>query len=99
MRTIDADALDKRIREWSNETEREKDGTSLSTVLDILEIIGDAPTAERTTRIVRKYSRPNVYADLWMHCEACGGRMLDNWRYYFCPKCGARVTEQEGYEY
>lgn len=55
-------------------------------------------STERTTRMLRKYSRPGVYADLWLHCEACGGMVNDDWRYKFCPECGARVIAQEGYE-
>ena len=66
------------------------------------ELIDAQPTLsaaqERTTRMLRKYSRPNVFADLWLHCEACGGVVNDNWRYKYCPECGASVKEQEGYE-
>ena len=58
----------------------------------------EAKEDERTTRLVREYSRPNVYADLWLHCEACGAKVYDKGRYYYCPICGAKVKEQEGYE-
>ena len=90
MRPIDADIL-----RYETETCRE-------TTDAFQQLIDAQPTieipAERTTRLMRKYSRPNVYADLWMHCEACGGRVDDHWRYKYCPECGARVKEKEGYE-
>ena len=43
------------------------------------------------TRLVRHYSRPNVYADLWLHCEKCGGVVDDRYRPKFCPECGRKV--------
>ena len=90
MRPIDADIL-----RYETETCRE-------TTDAFQQLIDAQPTieipVERTTRLMRKYSRPNVYADLWMHCEACGGRVDDHWRYKYCPECGARVKEKEGYE-
>ena len=43
------------------------------------------------TRLVRHYSRPNVYADLWLHCEKCGGRVDDRYKPKFCPECGRAV--------
>jgi hypothetical protein len=43
------------------------------------------------TRLVRHYSRPNVYADLWLHCEKCGGRVDDRYKPKFCPGCGRKV--------
>ena len=43
------------------------------------------------TRLVRHYSRPNVYADLWLHCEKCGGVVDDIYRPKFCPECGRKV--------
>lgn len=43
------------------------------------------------TRLVRHYSRPNVYADLWLHCEKCGGRVDDRYKPKFCPECGKKV--------
>jgi len=44
------------------------------------------------TRLVRHYSRPNVYADLWLHCEKCGGRVDDRYKPKFCPECGRKVN-------
>ena len=89
-RPIDANAL------------REAAETCRETTEAFQELIDAQPTLgaaqERTTRMLRKYSRPNVFADLWLHCEACGGVVNDNWRYKYCPECGARVKEQEGYE-
>ena len=43
----------------------------------IMEYIDDALTlireqAPEETRFVRRYSRPGVFADLWLHCEECG---------------------------
>jgi rubrerythrin len=43
------------------------------------------------TRLVRHYSRPNVYADLWLHCEKCGGKVDDRYRPKHCPECGRTV--------
>ena len=43
------------------------------------------------TRLVRHYSRPNVYADLWLHCEKCDGRVDDRYKPKFCPECGRPV--------
>lgn len=43
------------------------------------------------TRLVRHFSRPNVYADLWLHCEKCNGRVDDRYRPKFCPECGRKV--------
>ena len=43
------------------------------------------------TRLVRHYSRPNVYADLWLHCEKCGGKVDDRYKPKFCPECGRAV--------
>ena len=41
----------------------------------------------------RHYSRPNVYADLFWHCSACGYKSADNWanKYSYCPGCGAEM--------
>ena len=90
MRPIDADVL------------REAAETCIETTDAFQALIDAQPTLgaaqERTTRMLRKYSRPNVFADLWLHCEACGGAVNDNWRYKYCPECVARVKEQEGYE-
>lgn len=44
------------------------------------------------TTLVRHYSRPNVYADLWLHCEKCGGRVDDRYKPKFCPECGRKVN-------
>ncbi len=43
------------------------------------------------TRLVRHYSRPNVYADLWLHCEKCGGRVDNRYKPKFCTECGRKV--------
>jgi len=89
MRPIDADVL------------REAAETCIETTDAFQALIDRQPTlraAEGTTRLMRKYSRPNVYADLWLHCEACSGRVDKNRRYNFCPDCGAMVIEQEGCE-
>jgi len=45
------------------------------------------------TRLVRHYSRPGVYADLWLHCEKCGGKIGDGpYRPRYCPECGRKVN-------
>ena len=45
------------------------------------------------TRLVRHYSRPGVYADLWLHCEKCGGKIGDGpYRPKYCPECGRKVN-------
>ncbi len=85
MRRIDADAL------------RHAAETCRETTDAFIELIDAQPTvAEPETRLVRHYSRPNVFADLWLHCEACGGKVDDRWHYKYCPECGAKVKEQEG---
>lgn len=45
----------------------------------------------------RHFYRPNVYADLYWHCSACGGKQADSWadKYKFCPDCGARMDGRE----
>ena len=43
------------------------------------------------TRLVHRYSRPGVYADLWLYCEVCGGKVDDNTHPKFCPECGRKV--------
>ena len=48
-----------------------------------------------TTRLLREYSRPGVYANLWLHCEACKGKLNDNWKYNYCPDCGRKVVYQD----
>lgn len=58
---------------------------------DALELLKEQEPQE--TRLVHHYSRPGVYADLWLHCEKCGGRS-DNSHYYkpkYCPECGRKV--------
>lgn len=47
------------------------------------------------TRLVRHFSRPGVYADLWLHCEKCGGLVDDRYRYKHCPNCGRAVKWDE----
>lgn len=88
MRAIDADRL------------REAAETVIETTEAFQDLIDQQPTlklpGDNTTRLMRRYSRPGVYADLWLHCEAGGCRVNDNWRYNYCPECGARVEEQEG---
>lgn len=53
-----------------------------------------APQLE-TTRLLRKYSRPGVYADLWLHCEKCEGKVDDRHKYKYCPECGLKVAHQD----
>ena len=38
-----------------------------------------------------RYSRPNVYADLFWHCSACGFKSMVSGAntYSYCPNCGA----------
>lgn len=51
----------------------------------------------RTTRLLHKYSRPKVYADLWLHCEKCNGLVGNEYkrRYKYCPECGLKVVHQD----
>ena len=50
----------------------------------------------KETVFIRHYSRPKVFADLWLHCEKCGGRIDDHIRdYKFCPYCGRKVLKIE----
>ena len=68
---------------------------------DALDAVADHPPAdvrENTHgRWMRKYSRPNVFADLFYHCSACGGKSSDNWaaKFTFCPYCGAYMQDPE----
>jgi rubrerythrin len=61
-----------------------------STIQDALALLKAQEPDE--TRLVRHYSRPNVYADLWLHCEKCGGRVDDRYKPKFCPECGRKVN-------
>ena len=57
---------------------------------DALELLKEQEPQE--TRLVRHYSRPGVYADLWLHCEKCGGKIdYGPYRPKFCPECGRKV--------
>ena len=53
--------------------------------------MGAGRKAQGETRLLRHFSRPNVYADLWLHCEKCGEKVNDNWRPKYCPGCGRAV--------
>lgn len=42
----------------------------------------------------RHYSRPNVFADLYWHCSACGYKNDNQWAnvyHLYCPNCGAKM--------
>jgi rubrerythrin len=54
---------------------------------DALELL----KAQDETRLIYHYSRPNVYADLWLHCEKCGEKVDNKWRPKYCPGCGRAV--------
>lgn len=57
---------------------------------DVIELLKEQEPQE--TRLVRHYSRPGVYADLWLHCEKCGGKIGDGpYRPKYCPECGRAV--------
>ena len=84
-RMVDVDVLD-------------ADGVELGSGLciDFVQIIDNALMLLKAqepdeTRLVRHYSRPNVYADLWLHCEKCGGRVDNRYKPKFCPECGRKV--------
>ena len=47
--------------------------------------------AQDETRLVRHFCRPNVYADLWQHCEKCGEKVDLGWHPKYCPGCGRAV--------
>ena len=49
---------------------------------------------EQETHLVHRYSRPGVYADLWLYCEVCGGKVDDDSIPKFCPNCGRKVKER-----
>ena len=51
----------------------------------------DLLKAQDETRLIYHYSRPNVYADLWLHCEKCGEKVDNKWRPKYCPGCGRAV--------
>ncbi len=67
---------------------------ALSTLSGALMLLKEQEPQE--TRFVRHYSRPGVYADLWLYCEKCGGRVDDEfYRPKFCPECGRKVKWDE----
>jgi rubrerythrin len=55
----------------------------------------DLLKAQDETRLIYHYSRPNVYADLWLHCEKCGEKVDNQWRPKYCPGCGRAVKWDE----
>ena len=62
--------------------------------LDWIEAIEEADVVEqRYGKWERHYVRPGVYADLFWHCSACGGKVGDNYAcmYHYCPDCGAKM--------
>ena len=68
----------------------ERDGTCVMLdpmLRDALELL----KAEDETRLVMHFSRPNVYADLWQHCEKCGEKVDTRWHPKYCPGCGRKV--------
>ena len=102
MRPIDADELEREICR----DQCEKDGCGSH--CELIAYVENAPTIGgevRTrdgkgywmvpvdeTRLVRHYSRPGVYADLWLHCEKCGGMIDDRYKPKYCPECGRKVA-------
>ena len=55
--------------------------------------------AQKLGKWERKWSRPNVYADLDWHCSACSGRVEMQWAhiyYKYCPYCGVRMASPLG---
>lgn len=67
-------------------------------IADALELIREQEPQEtrlEETRLVRHYSRPGVYADLWLHCEKCGGKIDDRYKSKHCPDCGRKVKWDE----
>lgn len=61
-------------------------GIALMEAIDLLKM-----QKTQETRHVHHYSRPGVYADLWLHCEKCGGVVDDRHKFNFCPWCGRKV--------
>jgi len=59
------------------------------TIHDAIALLREQEPQE--THLVHRYSRPGVYADLWLHCEVCGGKVDDNTHPKFCPNCGRKV--------
>lgn len=64
----------------------------------IIRCISRTPTAEAVERKrgkwERNYSRPNVFADLYWHCSACGYKNDNRWAnvyHLYCPNCGAKM--------
>ncbi len=52
---------------------------------------------QRMGRWKRKYIRPNVYADLFWYCSACGDKCGYNNAnlFEYCPHCGAKMEVEE----
>lgn len=93
MRLIDADALMVELMD-SDLDHLQRDDWK-----EVIQIVADAPTIEQpqTGKWERHYSRPNVYADLYWHCSACGYKTDDQYAYRyhkFCPHCGARMVTE-----
>ena len=103
-RLIDADAFKEYMRSALEQTRRcYPDGGEWAEAVteEFCRDIDEQPTVEpecKPGRWERHYSRPNVYADLFWHCSACGYKSADSWtdKYYnFCPNCGADMRREE----
>ena len=61
---------------------------------EVVKRLEKLPSAEKRGKWERHWSRPGVYADLYWHCTACGGKTDMQWAHiYFkyCPYCGATM--------
>lgn len=76
-------------QEYTFRERQQLHGSVIAAIQDALELLKVYEPDE--TRLVRRYSRPNVYADLWLHCEKCGGRVDNRYKPKFCPECGRKV--------
>ena len=104
MRPIDADELlDEICRDQCERKYKDCDSTCeiAAYVVNAPTIGGEVRTPDGKgywmvpvdeTRLVRNYSRPGVYADLWLHCEKCGGMVDDRYTPKYCPECGRKVA-------
>lgn len=79
-------------------SELTEDGRRMIRRTRLIEYIRDSiPSAQperKKGRWERHYSRPNVYADLYWHCSACGYKNNDEYAnvyHRYCPNCGAAM--------
>lgn len=88
-------------REAAIKVFRDKYGAiwSQDALFAIFMTLNDVPAADVAPVVrgkwERHYTRPNVYADLFWHCSACGYKHTFEYSKY-CPNCGAQMKDGDG---